>query len=135
MTSTSLAIVERAIDLGMHTLPLAAIAFGWRRLRRVDKEGGKLARVSVAAYSILTLTYLILFLFDVLSLRSEALSDKFVFSRVGLAFIYLNLAAGVGSAMIHAFRSNSARRSLVIASILVASACALDIVRAMDVGL
>ncbi|MGH9862618.1 MAG: hypothetical protein ACRD35_04265 [Candidatus Acidiferrales bacterium] len=125
--------VENMVDLGMHTVPLAAIAFGWGRLRKVPRR--RLDRLTVLAFSGLTLAYVILFLGDALSLGSEALFDKILFSRIGIRVIYLNLLAGVDCGITLAFRYNPARRYLMIAAILVAVVSFLDIVRAVDAGI
>jgi hypothetical protein len=86
-------------------------------------------------FSLLTVTYLALFVGDVLSLRSEALSGKILFSRTGLAVIYLNFVVGAASGVFLAFRRSPVRLSFIIAAVLVAGVCLLDVVRAIDVGI
>jgi hypothetical protein len=127
--------LEKMVDLGMHVLPVAAIVVAWLRYRKVNKEGAQFRYFGVIAFSVVTIAYLGLFLFDVLSLRSAALSDKVLFSRLGIAFIYLNLGVGGFSIVANALRSSPLRRYFLVASILVASICIIDLVRAADVGL
>jgi hypothetical protein len=134
LTSAILSL-ESIVDVGLHVLPLAAIVFAWLRYRKVDNEVGGVGYLSFVAFSAVTVAYLGLFLFDVLSLRSAALSDKVLFSRVGIAFIYFNLALGGFSAVVNALRPSPLRRYFVIASILVVGICIVDIVRAVDVGI
>ena len=125
--------LENIVDFGLHALPVATIVIAWLRYRKAQVT--QVGRLGLTAFSAVTITYLSLFLFDVLSLRSVALSDKFLFSRIGLAFIYLNLGAGGLSALVNALRPSPLRRYFVFASILIASICILDLVRAVDVGL
>lgn len=127
--------VENVVDLGIHILPLVAIALGWSRLRKVRRAGTQVDRPSIMLFSLLTVTYLVLFVGDVLSLHSEALSGKLLFSRAGLAVIYLNFAVGAASVVFLAFRRSPVRWSFIIAAVLVAGVCLLDVVRAVDVGI
>ncbi len=126
---------ENVVDLGIHILPPLAIALGWSRLRKVRGAGMQVDRLSIILFSLLTVTYLVLFVGDVLSLHSEALSGKILFSRVGLGVIYLNFAVGAASGVFLAFRRSPVRLSFIIAAVLVAAVCLLDVVRAADVGL
>jgi hypothetical protein len=127
--------LENVVDLGIHSLPPVAIALGWSRLRKVRRAGMQVDRPSMMLFSLLTVTYLLLFVGDVLSLHSEALSGKILFSRAGLAVIYLNFAVGVASGVFLAFRRSPVRWSLITAAVLIAGVCLLDVVRAVDVGI
>lgn len=131
----SLLSVENIVDLGIHILPLVAIAIGWSRLRKVRGAGTQVDRPSVMLFSLLAVTYLVLFVADVLSLHSEALSGKLLFSRVGLTVIYLNFAVGAASVVFLAFRRSPVRWSFIISAALVTGVCLLDVVRAVDVGI
>jgi hypothetical protein len=127
--------LENVVDLGIHVLPAVAIALGWSRLRKLRGAGTQVDRPSTMLFSLLTVAYLLVFVGDILSLRSEALSGKILFSRAGLAVIYLNLAVGAAVGVFLAFRRSPVRWSLVTAAVLVAGVCLLDVVRAVDVGI
>jgi hypothetical protein len=127
--------LENVVDVGIHILPPVAIALGWSRLRKVRRAGRQVDRPSMMLFSLLTVTYLLLFVGDILSLHSEALSGKILFSRAGVAVIYLNFAVGVASGVFLAFRRSPVRWSFITAAVLVAGVCLLDAVRAVDVGI
>lgn len=129
------ATLEILVEFVIHLLPLVGLAFGWHRVRSLRRKGVRLGRVNKLVFWLLTIGYLLLFLAVVSSLQTAALTDKFLFTQLGIRLIYVNLLLGPVSCFSTLFRPNPARRSMLTAAILVALVSFLDLVRAVDVGL
>jgi len=127
--------LERLVDVVMHASPLILLGISWRLVLAVRSDDQQSRWRDHVLLSILSISYLAMFVADLISLPRQALHDQILFSRLGLWLIYCNLGVAAVCALVVFLKPSRISRSIGVSAALVLVLCLIDLLRAVDVGI